>query len=433
MSDESTQFILGDAAADALSRPPRRGWFGRRKKQPPPLTHCENCGAALAGPYCAQCGQHAIDYRRSIMAVLIDAADSFFDWDTKFMHTLVVLLTRPGKLTNDFNAGRRMRYMHPLRLYLLGSIAFFLMARLINLAPSSSPQMSAEDRAEVDAALAKLVAPTSPLSPEQRAKVEDARTRFAEPTAGLTPKQRAKVDRIISRLPRFAEKEKLTPKDLRKLDTVLALIPHETPSPPPLLARPEAGAPSETSPFLPKIPAPAATPEENENATIHFDSHDGNESPLGLWLEKRVKAKIGENGTNAQLFLDTLRGNIPTMMLFCIPLFAIVLKILYFFQRRYYIEHLVYALHIHTFAYMAAIVITLIGMGAERVIPSLQVLIVVALSIAAVVQIFLSIRRVYRQGWFFTAFKFFLGGFVYLFILGIAVGATALVTLVLPG
>ena len=83
MSEESTQFVLGDAALDAVSgKPPRRGIFGRRKKtkaEPPPLTHCENCGAALIGAYCAQCGQHAIDYRRSLVAVMLDAADSFFN------------------------------------------------------------------------------------------------------------------------------------------------------------------------------------------------------------------------------------------------------------------------------------------------------------------------------------------------------------------
>jgi hypothetical protein len=47
-------------------------------------------------------------------------------------------------------------------------------------------------------------------------------------------------------------------------------------------------------------------------------------------------------------------------------------------------------------------------------------------------QIFLSIRRVYRQGWFFTVFKFFLGGFAYLIVLAIALAATFFVTLVLP-
>ncbi len=431
MSDESTEFILGDAAADALSRPRRRGWFGRRKKQPPPLTRCENCETPLSGPYCAQCGQHAIDYRRSLMTVLIDAADSFFDWDTKFLNTIVVLLTRPGKLTNDFNSGRRMRYMHPLRLYLLGSIAFFLMARLINLAPSNGREFTASDRAELSATLGKLTAPDSPLSPEQRAKVEAARARFADPNAPVGSAQQAIMGKVLERLPRYAEKKKLTPKEARKLDVILDLIPHEPSPPPPLLTRPDDESLSATEGFLPKIPAPAAKPERPETTGIHFDGADS-ESEFGRWIEDRVKTKIGENGTKAQLFVDTLRGNIPTMMLFCIPLFALVLKILYIFQRRYYIEHLVYALHIHTFAYMAAIIITLVGMGAARVIPSLQTLLVFALSIVASVEVFISIRRVYNQGWFLTTFKFFLGGFVYLVILVLAVGATAFVTLLLP-
>ncbi|HMJ07241.1 MAG TPA: DUF3667 domain-containing protein [Chthoniobacterales bacterium] len=431
MADETTQFILGDAAADALSRPPRRGWFGRWKNEPPPLTHCENCQAPLTGPFCAQCGQHAIDYRRSIMAVMIDAADSFFDWDTKFLRTLGVLLVRPGKLTNDFNAGRRMSYMHPLRLYLLGSIAFFLMARLIHLTPTKDPGFTPADRAELDAALGKLSAATSVLNPEQRAKVEAARARIPSPDAVLEPGQSAILGKVMSRVPHYAEKKKLTTKDLKKLDVLLDLMPMVQPLPPPLIAAPAPENAPATPSIVPKIPAPAATPDEDKSV-LKFDNPDASKSPFGAWLETRVKSKIGDNGTNAQLFLDTLRGNIPTMMLFCIPLFAFVLKILYFFQRRYYIEHLVYALHIHTFAYIAAVIITLIGMGALRVLPSLQVLIVIALSLVATVQIFISIRRVYRQGWFFTTFKFFLGGVAYLVILVLAVGATAFVTLLLP-
>ena len=48
------------------------------------------------------------------------------------------------------------------------------------------------------------------------------------------------------------------------------------------------------------------------------------------------------------------------------------------------------------------------------------------------VEIFLSIRRVYRQGWFFTIFKFFAGGFVYLVVLLMALAATFFITLALP-
>ena len=47
-------------------------------------------------------------------------------------------------------------------------------------------------------------------------------------------------------------------------------------------------------------------------------------------------------------------------------------------------------------------------------------------------QIFLSIRYVYRQGWFFSIFKFLFGGFVYLIVLVIALAITFFATVVLP-
>ena len=47
----------------------------------------------------------------------------------------------------------------------------------------------------------------------------------------------------------------------------------------------------------------------------------------GLGDHERLEAfqaKLGEDGTKVQFFVETLRSNIPTMMLFCIPLFAFV-------------------------------------------------------------------------------------------------------------
>jgi predicted amidophosphoribosyltransferase len=81
VADEVTKFILGDTAISAIEQAPprRRRFFGRRKTQRPPLTHCENCGAPLSGPYCAQCGQAAIDYRRSFGHVFVDVLNEFLN------------------------------------------------------------------------------------------------------------------------------------------------------------------------------------------------------------------------------------------------------------------------------------------------------------------------------------------------------------------
>jgi hypothetical protein len=175
-------------------------------------------------------------------------------------------------------------------------------------------------------------------------------------------------------------------------------------------------------------------PKASFGPLIQFDADDDTKpkDPFEQWLETRIKEKIGEGGTRAQLFVETLRSHIPTMMLACVPLFAFVLKLLYIRQRRYYVEHLVYALHIHTFAYVAVVVITLLAMAAQHLVPSVQQLLIFLLSLIAVIQVFLSIRRVYRQGWFMTMFKFLLGGAVYFVVLIFAVAVTAFVTLVLP-
>lgn len=448
MADPTTQFIVGDVAVDALTTKRKRRYF-RSKKPREPLTHCENCEAPLTGEYCAQCGQHAIDYRRSMMRLLIDAADSLLNWDTKFLHTVTVLLHRPWRLTNDFNAGRRMRYVHPLRLYLIASIAFFLLAKLVNFNAGGVVQLSADDRAEIATALGKLTGAESQLPPEQRARIEIARARWAAPETIPDPKAREKFERAMMKLPRFANKKQLKPEDLEKLDAALARLdrivaPAAPAAPAPVDGAPSAvppipGIPPEARPYLSDMPQIAPPPSSagspspaGSEFNVQFGTgEDGKaDTPFEKWLEERIKTKIGEDGTNAQLFLDTLRNNVPTMMLCCIPLFAFVLKVLYVRQRRFYIEHLVYALHIHSFVYVAVIMISLIGMGAERWVPAVQMPVVLLLSLTVAVQVFLSIRRVYRQSWFMTVFKFALGGVAYLAVLSIALAITAFITLV---
>ena len=201
MSNEIEQIVLADTAANIAEEPPRRrgifGWRRRSKLPAQPLTHCENCGTPLAGEYCAQCGQHAIDYRRSLFRVVLDALDSFLNWDTKFLHSLNVLLLSPWKLTNDFNAGRRARYVHPLRLYLIASIIFFLLARAINWETPASVDLTPQDRTELAASLAKLTGPESPLSPEQREQIEAARTKIADAQGALTDSERNELKKAF--------------------------------------------------------------------------------------------------------------------------------------------------------------------------------------------------------------------------------------------
>src|SRR6202022_339082 len=169
MADEPTKLILGETAISAIENPATNRFVGRRtNRQRLQLTHCENCGAQLSGKYCAEMGHAPIDYRRSFRHVIVDVFDSFLNWDSKFFATIGLLIVKPWRLTNEFLAGKRVRYLHPLRLYLLASILFFFAvnygARGLHVDPG---KLGPKDRAEIEADLKN-----EDLPPEARAKLE---------------------------------------------------------------------------------------------------------------------------------------------------------------------------------------------------------------------------------------------------------------------
>ncbi|MFO1456133.1 MAG: DUF3667 domain-containing protein [Steroidobacteraceae bacterium] len=94
----------------------------------PDGTRCANCGVALAGLYCHACGQRHEPHIHSIGHFLAEAAESVTHADSRLWRTLLPLLFRPGFLTVEFFAGRRARYLPPIRLYLVLSVALFLVA-----------------------------------------------------------------------------------------------------------------------------------------------------------------------------------------------------------------------------------------------------------------------------------------------------------------
>ena len=93
---------------------------------PLPLPICGNCGVPLLGKYCYACGQPTQGLVRHFGSVLGDVLDSVFNIDARVLHTLLPLYLRPGKLTLDYFADKRARYVTPFRLvFFLAIIAFF--------------------------------------------------------------------------------------------------------------------------------------------------------------------------------------------------------------------------------------------------------------------------------------------------------------------
>ncbi|MGN6183300.1 MAG: DUF3667 domain-containing protein [Thermoanaerobaculia bacterium] len=112
------------------------------------LTHCPNCGAELHGAYCHDCGQKAA-LHLGVHDVVHEATHEFLHLDGKILNTVRLLLFRPGQLTLDFIAGRRVRYITPLRLYLTFSVLFFALTAIVPGARQSIIQVGSDEPAAV--------------------------------------------------------------------------------------------------------------------------------------------------------------------------------------------------------------------------------------------------------------------------------------------
>jgi len=136
---------------------------------PPPSSaegQCENCGAPLYGKYCYACGQPTTGMVRHFSSVMSDIADSVLNIDERVFKTLAPLYLRPGKLTLDYFAGRRARYVTPFRLvFFLAIVAFFSTQITVRAGFTPADKAVAISTSGGKPTLAVVPAPKAPAAP----------------------------------------------------------------------------------------------------------------------------------------------------------------------------------------------------------------------------------------------------------------------------
>ena len=87
---------------------------------------CPSCGATGKGRFCDHCGEKRRDnHDFSIRHYLSEAVETFTHFDSKILRTAWRLVAHPGALSADYLEGRRIRYVNPLRLFLLFSVLYY--------------------------------------------------------------------------------------------------------------------------------------------------------------------------------------------------------------------------------------------------------------------------------------------------------------------
>ena len=160
---------------------------------------CANCGAAVSGRYCGECGQRLEAPVHSLWHFTQVAAEDLTHADSRLWRTFWALLFRPGYLTREFLAGRRVRYLPPVRLYLVLSVAFFVWASATG---SGRDLLQIDDRPEPPAAAAApATAPAGAApnaAPGERARSECANMEYNGPwEAQVAPRMKRVCERTV--------------------------------------------------------------------------------------------------------------------------------------------------------------------------------------------------------------------------------------------
>ena len=240
----------------------------------PEHSRCLNCGARLTGPYCARCGQKATEHLVPFRLLVTEFLDSLFALDARFFRTMGPLLVKPGYLTNEYLAGRRVRYVSPLRLYLFTSFVFFLLLAALDAAPFQNV--------------------------------------YEPPTS--------------------AAAEQPTPEELQDLEEL-----------PPWLA--------------PAVPSDSAAGDDS----MTVDVGDGE-------MAQAFERNVHRINQNPQEFVRSLQEHMSVFVFVLLPVFALLLKGLYARSGRLYVQHLIFSLHVHAFAFVLFTVTWLLDAFAPTVL-----------------------------------------------------------------
>src|SRR4051794_27102967 len=112
--------------------------------------NCRNCGAALEGPFCHECGQHA-HVHRTLGAFFHDFLHGVLHFEGKIWRTLPLLAWRPGELTRRYIDGQRASFVSPIALFLF---CVFLMFAVVGLTSNTS-KVSAKAKADASQEIGK--------------------------------------------------------------------------------------------------------------------------------------------------------------------------------------------------------------------------------------------------------------------------------------
>jgi hypothetical protein len=274
---------------------------------------CLNCGTEVPERFCSHCGQENVETKESFGHLIGHFFQDITHYDSKFMLTFKYLFTRPGLLTKKYAEGHRMDYVNPIRLYVFTSFVFFLILGIVN---HSEPSVNKATMEKVDAKL------------EETAKDLEQKKALLVDSIAMGVKDSAHLEEELERI------EKLK-KEVRDIDMGSIFLENSSTPVEVALARYDS--------------LQNSLPEEKRDNFIKR-----------AVMKHTVKLKYDTAATQRSIS-DGVLHNFPKVMFLLLPFFALLLKLAYIRRKMFYSDHAIFSIHIHTFIFLASLIVMLLN------------------------------------------------------------------------
>lgn len=352
--------------------------------QHPSLATCENCHTALQGHYCHVCGQSAHDPTRHLGHAIEEVFESFWHLDGRIFRTLRDLPV-PGRIARNYLDGKRVTYVQPLRLFVILTLFTFFVMKLTVHGSTTLNVVTRDDTFTTAATVAEVEARR-----DQALAELDESVRQAPAMAGAMVAPRRALELAADR--RLAE--------LR-------------------------GEPLPTS--------------EDTGLTLNFQSNGKRWDPqtnpvkwegvpqfVNDFVNRRL-VRMQENvqrmGNDAGAYFTAILTALPGALFLLMPVFALVLRVIYLRRPIGYLGHLVVALYSHAWLMVVILATTLVNAAGTALGFSDTGPLIISGLLWMTVPLYLLVmqQRVYGGRWWLTLLRYLFIGGVYFWLVGAAV------------
>lgn len=308
------------------------------------------------------------------MSFVREIFNGFFNFEAKFWNTLIPLLIKPGKVSEDYIKGKRQRYSNPFRFYLTVSIIFFL---IVGLHKTVQKFEALANDTEIVVAKTK-----SKIQKKQTQKdLDSLKTEVNNELKNfIIPVPKKMRNAILEEVDKQSKDSTLLKKDASH-NSVINL---------------ETNLDNKLEIFIDYI---KKHPKANINNALDALGYQKNFTNRFLYTRAESVYAIKENKETRSQFFNQLLSYGSIALFIFLPIFTLFLKVYYIRSAYTYVEHLIFVFHIQTVFFMLFtiyfIFLTL------KISPALWVFLSLFL-----VYLYIAMKNFYKQSHLKTALKF---------------------------